>query len=202
MWRQGPSVFCLLLVSMSGSVIILLGRELKDFLALSHLIFTAIIVTHFIDEETETVGFQKLKLAQSPARIWTWIYITQKHACLTAVICVVLSLFSAWTWFIRHFEENFYEDTLICSFVSFTIVDDWYVFQILKNVESSRNVQPHFLEFLLSLGWSVDVGKHPGWTGHVSTSWSINTCDDGEGPEQGKSHMVICFFSLLLTFLL
>ncbi|XP_036039085.1 ral GTPase-activating protein subunit beta isoform X8 [Onychomys torridus] len=58
--------------------------------------------------------------------------------------------------------------------------------EILKNVESSRNVQPHFLEFLLSLGWSVDVGRHPGWTGHVSTSWSINSCDDGEGSEQDE----------------
>ncbi|KAK2520565.1 Ralgapb [Columba guinea] len=56
--------------------------------------------------------------------------------------------------------------------------------EILKNMESSRIVQPHFLEFLLSLGWSVDVGKHPGWTGHVSTSWSINSCGDEEGPEQ------------------
>uniref|UniRef100_A0A8C5TZB7 Ral GTPase-activating protein subunit beta n=1 Tax=Malurus cyaneus samueli TaxID=2593467 RepID=A0A8C5TZB7_9PASS len=56
--------------------------------------------------------------------------------------------------------------------------------EILKNMESSRIVQPHFLEFLLSLGWSVDVGKHPGWTGHVSTSWSINSCSEEEGPEQ------------------
>ncbi|XP_025022215.1 ral GTPase-activating protein subunit beta-like [Python bivittatus] len=61
--------------------------------------------------------------------------------------------------------------------------------EILKNVESSRNVQPHFLEFLLSLGWSVDVGKHPGWTGHVSTSWSINSVCDEEGSEQDE---VIC----------
>ncbi|KAM7150626.1 ral GTPase-activating protein subunit beta isoform 3-T3 [Macrochelys suwanniensis] len=58
--------------------------------------------------------------------------------------------------------------------------------EILKNVESSRNIQPHFLEFLLSLGWAVDVGKHPGWTGHVSTSWSINSCSDEEGPEQDE----------------
>ncbi|XP_037257587.1 ral GTPase-activating protein subunit beta isoform X3 [Falco biarmicus] len=56
--------------------------------------------------------------------------------------------------------------------------------EILKNMESSRVVQPHFLEFLLSLGWSVDVGKHPGWTGHVSTSWLINSCSDEEGSEQ------------------
>ncbi|KAH0619031.1 hypothetical protein JD844_018634 [Phrynosoma platyrhinos] len=58
--------------------------------------------------------------------------------------------------------------------------------EILKNVESSRNIQPHFLEFLLSLGWSVDVGKHPGWTGHVSTSWSINSFCDDEGSEQDE----------------
>ncbi|KAF7238918.1 Ral GTPase-activating protein subunit beta, partial [Varanus komodoensis] len=58
--------------------------------------------------------------------------------------------------------------------------------EILKNVESSKNVQPHFLEFLLSLGWSIDVGKHPGWTGHVSTSWSINSFCDEEGSEQDE----------------
>ncbi|KAG8565218.1 hypothetical protein GDO81_012762 [Engystomops pustulosus] len=57
--------------------------------------------------------------------------------------------------------------------------------EILKNVESSSNVQPHFLEFLLSLGWPVDVGTHPGWTGHVSTSWSINCIGENEqGPEE------------------
>ncbi|XP_025048876.1 ral GTPase-activating protein subunit beta isoform X3 [Alligator sinensis] len=58
--------------------------------------------------------------------------------------------------------------------------------EILKNVESSRNVQPHFLEFLLSLGWSVDVGKHSGWTGHISTSWSINSCSNEEEAEQDE----------------
>lgn len=58
-----------------------------------------------------------------------------------------------------------------------------------------------FPRILLSLGWSVDVGKHPGWTGHVSTSWSINSCDDGEGPEQGKFHMVICFFLFCYSWL-
>uniref|UniRef100_A0A674BGG8 Ral GTPase-activating protein subunit beta n=1 Tax=Salmo trutta TaxID=8032 RepID=A0A674BGG8_SALTR len=46
--------------------------------------------------------------------------------------------------------------------------------KILRNVESSSNVQHHFLEFLLSLGWPVEVGQHPGWTGSVYTSWSIN----------------------------
>lgn len=90
---------------------------------------------------------------------------------------------------------------MIHSFIPFVIADNWYIFQILKNVESSRNVQPHFLEFLLSLGWSVDVGRHPGWTGHVSTSWSINSYDDGEGPEQGKTHNGDLFFLVLLLLI-
>lgn len=98
-------------------------------------------------------------------------------------------------------ESIFMKLILIRPFVSFIISDDWYIFQILKNVESSRNVQPHFLEFLLSLGWAVDVGRHPGWTGHVSTSWSINSCDDGEGPEQGKTRMFICFFLFCYSWL-
>lgn len=96
---------------------------------------------------------------------------------------------------------DFYEDLFCYALASFIIADDWYVFQILKNVESSRNVQPHFLEFLLSLGWSVDVGRHPGWTGHVSTSWSINSCDDGEGPEPGKTHNGHLFFLVLLLLI-
>ncbi|KAL4646238.1 ral GTPase-activating protein subunit beta-like isoform X10 [Arapaima gigas] len=56
--------------------------------------------------------------------------------------------------------------------------------EILRNVESSANVQQHFLEFLLSLGWPVDVGSHPGWTGSVDTSWSINALSDSESLQQ------------------
>ncbi|GFG30495.1 hypothetical protein Cfor_08118 [Coptotermes formosanus] len=45
--------------------------------------------------------------------------------------------------------------------------------EILSNVQSESTVSPHFLEFLLSLGWSVNVFQHPGWTGHISTSWRV-----------------------------
>ena len=51
--------------------------------------------------------------------------------------------------------------------------------QILRNVESSANVQRHFLELLMSLGWPVEVGQHPGWTGSIYTSWTINTTANG-----------------------
>ncbi|XP_066520309.1 ral GTPase-activating protein subunit beta isoform X3 [Hoplias malabaricus] len=56
--------------------------------------------------------------------------------------------------------------------------------EILRNVESSANVQPHFLELLLSLGWPVEVGHHPGWTGSVYTSWTINTSNGTETPDE------------------
>ncbi|KAJ8257305.1 hypothetical protein GJAV_G00184170 [Gymnothorax javanicus] len=59
--------------------------------------------------------------------------------------------------------------------------------EILRNVESSDDIQPHFLEFLLSLGWPVDVSRHPGWTGNLETSWCINACGDGEVPLQEDS---------------
>lgn len=51
--------------------------------------------------------------------------------------------------------------------------------EILRNVESSSNVQRNFLELLMSLGWPVEVDQHPGWTGSVYTSWTINTTANG-----------------------
>ncbi|KAG8201782.1 hypothetical protein JTE90_027266 [Oedothorax gibbosus] len=47
----------------------------------------------------------------------------------------------------------------------------------LQNV-ASKSVHPHFLEFLRSLGWPVDVKKHAGWTGHISTAWKILPTDE------------------------
>ncbi|KAG8446286.1 hypothetical protein GDO86_013933 [Hymenochirus boettgeri] len=93
------------------------------------------------------------------------------------------------------FEDIGYLDLLPCR--PFDTVFIFYVKagqktsqEILKNVESSKNVQPHFIEFLLSLGWSVNVGKHPGWTGHVSTSWSINCSGEDEQGEQEEAPSV------------
>ncbi|XP_042084081.1 ral GTPase-activating protein subunit beta isoform X5 [Haplochromis burtoni] len=81
------------------------------------------------------------------------------------------------------FDDISYLDLLPCR--PFDTVFIFYVkpgqkssHEILRNVESSASVQPHFLEFLLSLGWPVDVGRHPGWTGHLDTSWSVNYCSD------------------------
>uniref|UniRef100_H2L590 Ral GTPase-activating protein subunit beta n=1 Tax=Oryzias latipes TaxID=8090 RepID=H2L590_ORYLA len=82
------------------------------------------------------------------------------------------------------FDDMNYLDLLPCR--PFDTVFIFYVragqkssHEILRNVESSASVQPHFLEFLMSLGWPVDVGHHPGWTGHLDTSWSLNFCSDG-----------------------
>ncbi|XP_012944892.1 ral GTPase-activating protein subunit beta isoform X2 [Aplysia californica] len=54
---------------------------------------------------------------------------------------------------------------------------------ILNNVTSYNSVQPQFVEFLHALGWPVDVRKHAGWTGHVSTSWKITEPDDMDEDE-------------------
>ncbi|XP_043946127.1 ral GTPase-activating protein subunit beta isoform X2 [Protopterus annectens] len=86
------------------------------------------------------------------------------------------------------FEDIAYLDLLPCRpfdtvFIFYMKAGQKSSQEILKNVESSRNVQPQFMEFLLTLGWSVEVGRHPGWTGHVSSSWSINCCSDTEEEE-------------------
>ncbi|XP_042371129.1 ral GTPase-activating protein subunit beta-like [Plectropomus leopardus] len=87
------------------------------------------------------------------------------------------------------FDDISYLDLLPCR--PFDTVFIFYVRagqksspEILRNVESSSSVQPHFLEFLLSLGWPVDVGRHPGWTGHLDTSWSLNSCSDSNDIQQ------------------
>uniref|UniRef100_A0A672J5L2 Ral GTPase activating protein, beta subunit (non-catalytic) n=1 Tax=Salarias fasciatus TaxID=181472 RepID=A0A672J5L2_SALFA len=87
------------------------------------------------------------------------------------------------------FEDISYLDLLPCR--PFDTVFIFYVRagqksspEILRNVESSSSVQPHFLEFLLSLGWPVDVGRHPGWTGHLDRSWSLNSCSENNDTQQ------------------
>ncbi|XP_046880746.1 LOW QUALITY PROTEIN: ral GTPase-activating protein subunit beta-like [Hypomesus transpacificus] len=88
------------------------------------------------------------------------------------------------------FEDMSYLDLLPCRpcdtvFIFYMRAGQKSSQEILRNVESSSSVQPHFLEFLLSLGWPVEVGQHPGWTGSVYTSWSINNNNttNGTGPE-------------------
>ncbi|XP_028849927.1 ral GTPase-activating protein subunit beta-like isoform X3 [Denticeps clupeoides] len=90
------------------------------------------------------------------------------------------------------FEDVAYLDLLPCR--PFDTVFIFYVRagqkssqDILKNVESSASVHRHFLEFVMSLGWPVETGRHPGWTGHVETSWSINACGEGESQSQEEA---------------
>uniref|UniRef100_A0A1B6CX62 Rap-GAP domain-containing protein n=1 Tax=Clastoptera arizonana TaxID=38151 RepID=A0A1B6CX62_9HEMI len=47
--------------------------------------------------------------------------------------------------------------------------------QILNNVLSETTVSLHFLEMLHTLGWPVKVSDHPGWTGHITTSYRLST---------------------------
>ncbi|XP_039292662.1 ral GTPase-activating protein subunit beta isoform X3 [Nilaparvata lugens] len=59
---------------------------------------------------------------------------------------------------------------------------------ILSNVISDSTVSPHFLEMLLSLGWPVTVGQHPGWTGQLETSWKITPTQTNADLEDHGQH--------------
>ncbi|XP_065095233.1 ral GTPase-activating protein subunit beta isoform X7 [Ochlerotatus camptorhynchus] len=39
--------------------------------------------------------------------------------------------------------------------------------------ENLANIDVHFLNVLYTLGWSVNVEEHAGWTGFISSSWKI-----------------------------
>ncbi|XP_010874093.3 ral GTPase-activating protein subunit beta isoform X2 [Esox lucius] len=87
------------------------------------------------------------------------------------------------------FDDIAYLDLLPCRpfdtvFVFYVRAGQKTSHEILKNVETSSSVKPQFLEFLLSLGWPVDVGRHPGWTGHLDTSWSLNFCSSENDSQQ------------------
>ncbi|XP_015175300.1 PREDICTED: ral GTPase-activating protein subunit beta isoform X2 [Polistes dominula] len=71
--------------------------------------------------------------------------------------------------------------------------------EILSNVLNEKNVSPHFLEFLNSLGWPVSVSSHAGWTGHIYTSWKVtpqmnvsqsSTNDHGGSLYNGDTHVL------------
>lgn len=80
-------------------------------------------------------------------------------------------------------QSGFFKQLDILDKISTRTSDTVFVFymrsgqasaeEILDNVTNHQNVHPHFLEFLLSLGWPVDVSKHSGWTGHTSTAWKV-----------------------------
>lgn len=73
--------------------------------------------------------------------------------------------------------------------------------EILKNVESACNVHSHFLDFLSSLGWPVEVGQ----VGRVSTSrseFSSVLGDSGGSVFDGKRFILMFTDSLTeLTFI-
>lgn len=52
---------------------------------------------------------------------------------------------------------------------------------IVGNIlNNSNSLSPYFYEFIHSLGWPVRIDKHPGWTGHISTSWKVKQGSEAE----------------------
>ena len=55
---------------------------------------------------------------------------------------------------------------------------------------SSSSVDDHFVEFLQTLGWSVDVKNHPGWTGfaHAAPAHRAKRCSMDDMTQNGNSN--------------
>lgn len=56
---------------------------------------------------------------------------------------------------------------------------------IVSNALDPCSISPYFFEFIHTLGWPVEVQKHPGWTGHISTSWKV--APESERPSQSTT---------------
>ncbi|XP_074039453.1 ral GTPase-activating protein subunit beta isoform X2 [Leptinotarsa decemlineata] len=66
---------------------------------------------------------------------------------------------------------------------------------IVSNVLNESILSTYFSEFIHSLGWPVEISKHPGWTGHTSTSWRVaGSTEQGTTQKQklydGSSHVL------------
>ncbi|XP_049315525.1 ral GTPase-activating protein subunit beta isoform X18 [Bactrocera dorsalis] len=55
------------------------------------------------------------------------------------------------------------------------------------NDEHVRSLDAHFGNMLLTLGWPVDLEEHSGWTGLVSTSWSLKSSNQRDGDKQAHN---------------
>ncbi|XP_044749908.1 ral GTPase-activating protein subunit beta isoform X3 [Coccinella septempunctata] len=62
---------------------------------------------------------------------------------------------------------------------------------IVGNMRNQTSLSPYYIEFLHTLGWAVDIGKHPGWTGHISTSWKLPHAT--EQKPNDRSTQEICY---------
>ncbi|XP_050322004.1 ral GTPase-activating protein subunit beta isoform X12 [Bactrocera neohumeralis] len=61
--------------------------------------------------------------------------------------------------------------------------------EIIGNMsdEHVRSLDAHFGNMLLTLGWPVDLEEHSGWTGLVSTSWSLKSSNQRDGDKQAHN---------------
>ncbi|XP_065062908.1 ral GTPase-activating protein subunit beta-like [Rhopilema esculentum] len=76
-------------------------------------------------------------------------------------------------------DETFEKSLRALDRMSCRTYDKMYVFMVRKDQTDWEDIvkneigpdDEHFVEFIMSLGWPVTVGSHPGWTGDLSTSW-------------------------------
>lgn len=67
------------------------------------------------------------------------------------------------------------QDTVLVFYVK---AEQGNAHDIIDNQINTCKHSKAFKEFLLSLGWPVDVATHPGWSGNIQEAWNRNRNDD------------------------
>ncbi|XP_045133691.1 ral GTPase-activating protein subunit beta-like isoform X7 [Portunus trituberculatus] len=159
--------------------------------------------SEYPDVETECVApslcheFQTARLLLSH---FGFLSLDALQESVESAVPSLVALDSSMAGFARDLEilDNTNNRTVDTAHVFYVQAGQTAPLDILSNVVSCSSVHPHFMEFLNGLGWTVNVHQHPGWTGHVSTAFSVTpqsqegTIDSNHGGSgfSGKSHVL------------
>ncbi|XP_063861323.1 ral GTPase-activating protein subunit beta-like isoform X6 [Scylla paramamosain] len=159
--------------------------------------------SEYPDVETECVApslcheFQTARLLLSH---FGFLSLDALQESVESAVPSLVALDSSMAGFARDLEilDNTNNRTVDTAHVFYVQAGQTAPLDILSNVVSCSSVHPHFMEFLNGLGWTVNVHQHPGWTGHVSTAFSVTpqsqegTIDSNHGGSgfSGKTHVL------------
>lgn len=159
--------------------------------------------SEYPDVETECVApslcheFQTARLLLSH---FGFLSLDALQESVESAVPSLVALDSSMAGFARDLEilDNTNNRTVDTAHVFYVQAGQTAPLDILSNVVSCSSVHPHFMEFLNGLGWTVNVHQHPGWTGHVSTAFSVSpqsqegTIDSNHGGSgfSGKTHVL------------
>lgn len=73
-------------------------------------------------------------------------------------------------------------------YVFYVTAEQGSAHDIIENQVSSCKQSKAFGEFLLSLGWPVDIASHPGWAGNIQEAWNRGRSESTQRPTDSSYH--------------